>query len=66
VYAFFRLLIIKLFFDKHKRNYRSKRNGVFVSSGQGDISKQIAACEDLITKGVDNIISPKDPDALVE
>ena len=47
----------------------TEANGmVFLSAdGQGDISKQIAACEDLITKGVDALLlNPKDPDALVE
>jgi ribose transport system substrate-binding protein len=40
---------------------------VFLSAdGQGDINKQIAATEDLITKGVDALLlNPKDPDALV-
>lgn len=40
---------------------------VFMSAdGQGDINKQIAATEDLITKGVDALLlNPKDPDALV-
>lgn len=46
----------------------TEANGmVFLSAdGQGDINKQIAACEDLITKGVDALLlNPKDPDALV-
>jgi ribose transport system substrate-binding protein len=43
-------------------------NGMeFLSAdGQGDINKQIAAVEDLITKGVDALLlNPKDPMALV-
>lgn len=46
----------------------TERNGmVFLSAdGQDDINKQIAAVEDLITKGVDALLlNPKDPDALV-
>lgn len=46
----------------------TEANGMkFLSAdGQGDISKQIAAVEDLITKGVDVLLlNPKDPDALV-
>ena len=46
----------------------TENNGmVFLSAdGQDDISKQIAAVEDLITKGVDALLlNPKDPDALV-
>lgn len=46
----------------------TEKNGmVFLSAdGQGDINKQIAAVEDLITKGVDALLlNPKDPDALV-
>ena len=46
----------------------TKKNGmVFLSAdGQDDINKQIAAVEDLITKGVDALLlNPKDPDALV-
>ncbi|GHC50849.1 substrate-binding domain-containing protein [Ulvibacter litoralis] len=46
----------------------TEKNGmVFLSAdGQDDISKQIAAVEDLITKGVDALLlNPKDPDALV-
>ncbi|WP_418264623.1 substrate-binding domain-containing protein [Flavobacterium faecale] len=46
----------------------TEANGMeFLSAdGQGDINKQIAACEDLITKGVDALLlNPKDPDALV-
>ncbi len=36
------------------------------ADGQDDINKQIAAVEDLITKGVDALLlNPKDPDALV-
>jgi ribose transport system substrate-binding protein len=35
-------------------------------SGQGDISKQIAACEDLITKGVDTLIVNQKIQTLVE
>lgn len=45
-----------------------EKNGmVFLSAdGQDDINKQIAAVEDLITKGVDALLlNPKDPDALV-
>ena len=45
-----------------------EKNGmVFLSAdGQNDINKQIAAVEDLITKGVDALLlNPKDPDALV-
>lgn len=46
----------------------TENNGmVFLSAdGQDDINKQIAAVEDLITKGVDALLlNPKDPDALV-
>lgn len=46
----------------------TEKNGmVFMSAdGQNDINKQIAAVEDLITKGVDVLLlNPKDPDALV-
>tara|TARA_R110002049_G_scaffold11341_6_gene53637 strand:- start:3551 stop:4615 length:1065 start_codon:yes stop_codon:yes gene_type:complete len=46
----------------------TEQNGmVFLSAdGQNDINKQIAAVEDLITKGVDALLlNPKDPDALV-
>ncbi len=46
----------------------TEKNGmVFLSAdGQNDINKQIAAVEDLITKGVDALLlNPKDPDALV-
>ncbi|AEH02341.1 substrate-binding domain-containing protein [Lacinutrix sp. 5H-3-7-4] len=46
----------------------TEKNGMqFLSAdGQGDINKQIAAVEDLITKGVDALLlNPKDPDALV-
>ncbi|QXP52041.1 substrate-binding domain-containing protein [Cellulophaga sp. HaHa_2_1] len=46
----------------------TERNGmVFLSAdGQDDINKQVAAVEDLITKGVDVLLlNPKDPDALV-
>ncbi|GIZ09329.1 substrate-binding domain-containing protein [Flavobacterium sp. UMI-01] len=46
----------------------TEANGMtFLSAdGQGDINKQIAAVEDLITKGVDALLlNPKDPDALV-
>lgn len=46
----------------------TEKNGmVFLSAdGQGDINKQVAAVEDLITKGVDVLLlNPKDPDALV-
>lgn len=46
----------------------TEKNGmVFLSAdGQDDINKQIAAVEDLITKGVDALLlNPKDPDALV-
>lgn len=45
-----------------------EKNGMeFISAdGQNDINKQIAAVEDLITKGVDALLlNPKDPDALV-
>ncbi|MDO7171693.1 substrate-binding domain-containing protein [Mariniflexile sp. AS56] len=45
-----------------------EKNGmIFMSAdGQDDINKQIAAVEDLITKGVDALLlNPKDPDALV-
>lgn len=45
-----------------------EKNGmIFLSAdGQDDINKQIAAVEDLITKGVDALLlNPKDPDALV-
>jgi len=46
----------------------TEKNGmVFLSAdGQDDINKQVAAVEDLITKGVDALLlNPKDPDALV-
>nr|WP_321226212.1 substrate-binding domain-containing protein [uncultured Psychroserpens sp.] len=46
----------------------TEKNGMqFISAdGQDDITKQIAAVEDLITKGVDVLLlNPKDPDALV-
>jgi len=46
----------------------TEKNGMqFLSAdGQDDINKQIAAVEDLITKGVDALLlNPKDPDALV-
>lgn len=46
----------------------TEKNGmIFLSAdGQDDINKQIAAVEDLITKGVDALLlNPKDPDALV-
>ncbi|WP_405368540.1 MULTISPECIES: substrate-binding domain-containing protein [unclassified Nonlabens] len=46
----------------------TEKNGmIFLSAdGQDDITKQIAAVEDLITKGVDALLlNPKDPDALV-
>ncbi len=45
-----------------------EKNGmVFLSAdGQNDINKQVAAVEDLITKGVDVLLlNPLDPDALV-
>lgn len=45
-----------------------EKNGmIFLSAdGQNDINKQVAATEDLITKGVDALLlNPKDPDALV-
>ena len=45
-----------------------EKNGmIFLSAdGQDDINKQVAAVEDLITKGVDVLLlNPKDPDALV-
>ncbi|WP_452229924.1 MULTISPECIES: substrate-binding domain-containing protein [unclassified Lacinutrix] len=46
----------------------AEKNGMvfYAADGQDDISKQIAAVEDLITKGVDALLlNPKDPDALV-
>jgi ribose transport system substrate-binding protein len=46
----------------------TENNGmIFMSAdGQDDINKQIAAVEDLITKGIDALLlNPKDPDALV-
>lgn len=46
----------------------TQKNGMtFLSAdGQDDINKQVAAVEDLITKGVDALLlNPKDPDALV-
>jgi len=46
----------------------TEKNGmVFLSAdGQNDINKQVAAVEDLITKGIDVLLlNPKDPDALV-
>lgn len=46
----------------------TEKNGMeFISAdGQDDINKQVAAVEDLITKGVDVLLlNPKDPDALV-
>ncbi|WP_147676049.1 substrate-binding domain-containing protein [Algibacter pacificus] len=46
----------------------TEKNGmIFLSAdGQDDITKQVAAVEDLITKGVDALLlNPKDPDALV-
>ncbi|GAA3620615.1 substrate-binding domain-containing protein [Flavivirga jejuensis] len=46
----------------------TEKNGmVFLSAdGQDDINKQVAAVEDLITKGVDALLlNPKDPNALV-
>ncbi|MDN3666593.1 substrate-binding domain-containing protein [Algibacter miyuki] len=46
----------------------TEKNGmIFLSAdGQNDINKQVAAVEDLITKGVDALLlNPKDPDALV-
>ena len=46
----------------------TEKNGMtFLSAdGQDDINKQVAAVEDLITKGVDALLlNPKDPDALV-
>lgn len=46
----------------------TEKNGmVFLSAdGQDDINKQVAAVEDLITKGVDVLLlNPKDPDALI-
>lgn len=45
-----------------------EKNGmIFLSAdGQNDINKQVAATEDLITKGVDALLlNPLDPDALV-
>ena len=47
----------------------TEKNGMtFLSAdGQDDINKQVAAVEDLITKGVDALLlNPKDPNALVE
>ncbi|KJD32033.1 LacI family transcriptional regulator [Tamlana sedimentorum] len=46
----------------------TEKNGmIFLSAdGQDDINKQVAAVEDLITKGVDALLlNPKDPEALV-
>ncbi|WP_372753513.1 substrate-binding domain-containing protein [Mariniflexile sp.] len=46
----------------------TEKNGMtfIAADGQDDITKQVAAIEDLITKGVDALlINPKDPDALV-
>ena len=46
----------------------TEQNGMtFLSAdGQNDINKQVAAVEDLITRGVDVLLlNPKDPDALV-
>lgn len=46
----------------------TEKNGMtFLSAdGENDINKQVAAVEDLITKGVDALLlNPKDPDALV-
>ncbi|MFD0837441.1 substrate-binding domain-containing protein [Mariniflexile aquimaris] len=46
----------------------TEKNGmIFIAAdGQDDITKQVAAVEDLITKGVDALLlNPKDPDALV-
>ncbi|MCB4809252.1 substrate-binding domain-containing protein [Tamlana sp. 62-3] len=46
----------------------AEKNGmIFLSAdGQDDINKQVAAVEDLITKGVDALLlNPKDPEALV-
>ena len=46
----------------------TEQNGMTLLSadGQDDINKQVAAVEDLITKGVDALLlNPKDPDALV-
>ena len=46
----------------------AENNGMifFSADGQDDINKQIAAVEDLITKGIDALLlNPKDPDALV-
>jgi len=46
----------------------TEKNGMtFLSAdGQDDINKQVAAVEDLITKGVDALLlNPKDPNALV-
>lgn len=46
----------------------TEKNGMtFLSAdGQNDINKQVAAVEDLITKGIDVLLlNPKDPDALV-
>ena len=46
----------------------TEKNGMtfLAADGQNDINKQIAAVEDLITKGIDVLLlNPKDPDALV-
>jgi len=46
----------------------TEKNGMifYSADGQDDINKQIAAVEDLITRGVDALLlNPKDPDALV-
>lgn len=46
----------------------AEKNGmIFLSAdGQNDINKQVAATEDLITKGIDALLlNPLDPDALV-
>jgi len=46
----------------------TEKNGMifYAADGQDDINKQIAAVEDLITKGIDALLlNPKDPDALV-
>lgn len=49
-----------------KANVEANGMEFLSADGQGDINKQIAATEDLITKGVDALLlNPKDPKALV-
>lgn len=49
-----------------KANVEANGMEFLSADGQGDINKQIAATEDLITKGVDALLlNPKDPMALV-